>query len=68
MDRNGWKRLADQRAAVELRFKPQCSVVLQGDQGLSRKGPSGASYYYSMPRLQTEGWLELDGQRHQVAG
>lgn len=58
----------DQSAAVELRFKPQCSVVLQGDQGLSRKGPSGASYYYSMPRLQAEGWLELDGQRHQVAG
>ena len=58
----------DRRALVELRFKPQCAVVLQGEQGLSRKGPSGASYYYSMPRLQTSGWLEVAGRRHQVMG
>lgn len=58
----------DRRALVELRFKPQCSVVLQGEQGLSRKGPQGASYYYSMPRLQTSGWLEVAGQRHRVTG
>ena len=40
-------------------------VLLQGQQGLSRKGPdpAQASYYYSQPQLQVRGSLVLQGQR-----
>ena len=44
--------------------------MLQGQQGLSRKGPEPkqASYYYSEPQLQTTGQITLRGQRFDVAG
>jgi len=43
---------------------------LQGDRGLSRKGPSAgnASYYYSITRIDTKGTITLGEQRHQVTG
>lgn len=43
-------------------------VLLQGDQGLSRKGPdpSQTSHYYSLPHLQVRGELVLQGQRRAV--
>lgn len=39
--------------------------VLQGDGGLSQKGPEpgNASYYYSLTRLQGEGAVRMDGER-----
>jgi predicted secreted hydrolase len=40
---------------LTLRFDPVKPVVLQGDAGLSAKGPGQASYYYSIPRLAAEG-------------
>lgn len=42
---------------LHLTLEPGKGVVLQGDGGLSRKGPEpgNASWYYSMPRLATEG-------------
>jgi len=45
-------------------------LLLQGDQGLSRKGPeaSQASFYYSLPQLRVSGQLTLDGQRQAVTG
>lgn len=44
--------------------------VLQGEQGLSRKGaePGNASYYYSYPRLSASGTLRLDGEEVTVRG
>ncbi|MES2950926.1 MAG: carotenoid 1,2-hydratase [Pseudomonadota bacterium] len=43
-------------------------VLLQGEQGLSQKGPNPkqTSYYYSLPHLQVAGDLVLRGKRHTV--
>ena len=45
-------------------------LLLQGDQGLSRKGPGDqqASYYYSLPQLQATGRLSLGGPPMNVQG
>ena len=45
-------------------------LLLQGDQGLSRKGPQAehASYYYSLPQLQAEGKLTVAGRELAVQG
>ena len=50
--------------AMDLTFAQTQPVLLQGDEGLSRKGPSPsqASYYYSLPQLQTSGTLSLQGK------
>jgi len=55
---------------LNLTLDPDSPVVLQGDQGLSRKSaePGNASYYYSMPRLQAKGTLHLQGQTLPVSG
>ncbi len=56
--------------ALELALRELRSPVLQGDAGLSRKsgGPGNASYYYSIPRLETRGSLQLAGDNHTVEG
>ncbi len=56
--------------ALDLRFAPTQPLLLQGRQGLSRKGPEArqASYYYSQPQLQAQGRLQLQGQSFDVAG
>ncbi len=45
-------------------------VVLQGEEGLSRKGPEpgNASYYYTFSRLLAEGRLSLGGDTMAVRG
>jgi predicted secreted hydrolase len=53
---------------VDLRFQQRQPVVLQGEQGLSRKGEGSASYYYSMPRLEVSGVIQSGGRVHQVKG
>jgi predicted secreted hydrolase len=49
----------------ELTFNERQPLLLQGERGLSRKGPDAgqASYYYSLPQLQVRGYLILQGQR-----
>lgn len=42
--------------------------VLQGDAGLSAKGPGQASFYYSFTRLQVQGKLTLNGRLVPVTG
>ncbi|MGQ3055516.1 MAG: lipocalin-like domain-containing protein [Roseateles sp.] len=44
--------------------------LLQGEAGVSRKGPDAAqfSHYYSRPQILTQAALVLDGQRHSLAG
>ena len=56
--------------ALALRCTPTQAVLLQGDAGLSRKGPdpAQASYYYSQPQLQTEGRITVGGQPFDVSG
>jgi predicted secreted hydrolase len=56
--------------ALDLRCAPTQPVLLQGDQGLSRKGPDPqqASYYYSEPQLAVSGRLTVQGRPLEVAG
>ncbi|WP_285412377.1 carotenoid 1,2-hydratase [Variovorax sp. efr-133-TYG-130] len=56
--------------SLDLRFTPTQPVLLQGNAGLSRKGPeeSQASYYYSEPQLKAQGKLALEGQAFEVNG
>ncbi len=56
--------------ALELQCRSTQALLLQGDAGLSRKGPSEqqASYYYSQPQLQTQGRIRLQGQNFAVTG
>ena len=53
---------------VRLDLQSVKPVVLQGDRGLSHKGPDQASYYYSMPRLAASGDLWIDERLHKVTG
>ena len=52
---------------LELRDSDK-PIVLQGDQGLSRKGPEQGSYYYSMTRLRVTGALRLGERMINVRG
>ena len=54
--------------AVSMRLVLTKPIVLQGDRGLSPKGPGQASYYYSVPRLQASGHLQVDDDDHAVSG
>ena len=54
--------------AAALEMRPSKPAVLQGEAGLSAKGPGQASYYYSVPRLQTTGTVQIDDLRHEVSG
>ncbi len=59
---------AESGFAADLRLRPDKGMILQGNAGLSAKGPEQASYYYSAPRLRVTGQLSLDGERHAVTG
>lgn len=56
--------------ALDLALSPEKSPVPQGDRGLSQKSPEAgnASYYYSYPRVSTEGTLVLSGRTFTVRG
>jgi predicted secreted hydrolase len=49
----------DRKKALKLRLTPLKPPVLHGQNGLSQKGEGKgrASYYYSLTRLQTAGWI-----------
>ncbi len=55
---------------LNLQLKDLTGPVLEGDHGLSQKGPQAgnASYYFSQPRLQTEGTIDTNGQVYSVSG
>jgi predicted secreted hydrolase len=54
----------------DLSLKEAQPMVLQGEQGWSRKGPqtTQASWYYSLPQLEVRGSLLRDGQSQSVQG
>lgn len=56
--------------ALDLRCAATQPALLQGRQGLSRKGPreDQASYYYSLPQLAVAGRISLQGRDFQVSG
>lgn len=63
-------RDASQGFAFRLSTRPKKPLVFQGPDGFSRKGEGegAASHYYSFTRLQTEGEVELAGERFEVKG
>ena len=56
--------------SFQLNLTETQPLLLQGDQGWSRKGPqaSQASFYYSLPQLQVSGQLSLGAETLQVQG
>lgn len=63
-------RAADADVAIDLVLDAGKPVVLQGDRGLSRKGPGpgNASYYYSLTRMPTRGTVRVGGDALRVEG
>ena len=63
-------RIAARDFTLALVFTPTQPVLLQGERGVSRKGPAPAqaSHYYSEPQLATRGTLVLDGRMLDVTG
>jgi predicted secreted hydrolase len=57
-------------AAIELLLEQGKPVVLQGEAGLSRKGPEpgNASYYYSFTRMPTAGTVRIGNETYRVSG
>jgi predicted secreted hydrolase len=55
---------------LQLNFAPTQPPLLQGDNGLSRKGPApaSASYYYSQPHLKVSGTVARGGRTRRVGG
>ena len=62
--------IAAEGFTLDLQFTPTQPVLLQGDKGLSSKGPepAQASYYYSAPQLTTQGRIVLQGRSLAVKG
>lgn len=56
--------IAGTSLTLDLRLHATQPPLLQGQNGLSRKGPNAeqASYYYSLPQLQVSGNIQLNGR------
>lgn len=56
--------------ALELECIGTQPPLLNGNNGFSQKGPQplSASYYYSLPQLQTSGRIAISGREHRVQG
>ncbi len=54
----------------EFALTAEKNIVLQGEEGLSRKSetPGNASYYYSLTRMKTTGRLSLNQQTFKLEG
>ncbi|MCP9858446.1 MULTISPECIES: lipocalin-like domain-containing protein [unclassified Cyanobium] len=63
-------RAATGAMAIDLTLRQSRPPVLQGQDGLSRKGPEpgNASHYYSLVQQPTEGTVTVAGQTHAVHG
>jgi predicted secreted hydrolase len=63
-------RAATDAMAIDLTLRQSRPPVLQGQDGLSRKGPEpgNASHYYSLVQQPTEGTITVAGRDHAVRG
>jgi len=63
-------RIAAAGFRLDLSLQPTQPVLLEGDKGFSRKGPSAAqaSYYYSEPQLRVAGTVSVGGAVRAVHG
>jgi predicted secreted hydrolase len=66
-----WRLFAAKEGTeLSLAVEPSKDIILQGENGLSRKSLDGnnASYYYSITRLTTEGYIDINDSRYNVRG
>ncbi len=66
-----WKiHINSETFSLDLDVEPTIGVVLQGDKGLSQKSaePGNASYYYSYPRLESNGQIRINEKQYRVSG
>jgi predicted secreted hydrolase len=63
-------RAAEADAAIDLTLESSKPAVLQGERGLSHKGPEAgnASYYYSLTRMPTRGTVRIGTDTFTVTG
>lgn len=63
-------RAAEGEIAIDLTLSSSKPPTLQGDRGLSQKGPTpgNASYYYSLTRLETTGTVQVGDESYTVTG
>lgn len=63
-------RVATAQFELDLQLEPTQAVLLQGDQGWSRKSqdPSHASQYYSLPQLKAQASLHTKRGKQQLQG
>ncbi len=61
---------SEKNISINITMSGEKPPVLQGNKGLSQKGPSrgNASYYYSCTRLNTEGIIKIDNNNFHVHG
>ena len=59
-----------ERVSIQLQLTREKPMILQGDNGFSRKGRDdfNASYYYSLPRLATRGDIRIEDITYPVTG
>jgi predicted secreted hydrolase len=62
--------VAGEEFTFDLHFKETQALLLNGNSGVSRKGPSpdSASYYYSLPHLSVDGSIVRAGRTDPVTG
>lgn len=65
---SGFTNEASGQFGVDLKVRQRGPIILQGNRGLSEKGPDAASYYYSIPRMQLDGTLKLADRTVNVKG
>ncbi len=63
-------KAATEKYSVDLNLSSIKPVVLQGDNGISCKGPGSDnfSHYYSLTRISTNGRVEINGEQFDVSG
>lgn len=59
-----------EQVGFELAMEAAKPIVFQGNKGLSQKNAQkgNASYYYSIPRLKTSGYMQIKDEKFDVSG
>lgn len=65
-----WFKASSGDVSIDLVMTQSKPVILNGFKGVSLKGneAGNASYYYSIPQLETQGEIEIEGLKHKVKG
>ncbi len=69
LDDSRWELHAkNQDQSINLSLDDLTGPVLQGEAGLSRKSAGSASYYYSLPRMASDGTIQIGENSYTVKG